>query len=64
MFVRSSLLACHVVESNPITTIPCRKQAQACGAYNTVGFLPASSSLWPVGNFSPVLLPLGHSSTF
>lgn len=65
--LRGSLLTCHVAETNPITTVPCRKQAQACGAHITAGLLPAQGSFnsrWPVGNLSPVLLPLGHFSTF
>lgn len=45
VFVRDSLLTCHVVETNPITTIPRSKQAQACGAHITAGLLPAQRQL-------------------
>lgn len=67
VFVRDSLLTCHVVETNPITAVPCRKQALACGAHITAGFLPAQRQLpflVSCHNLSPVLLPLGHFSAF
>jgi len=65
MFVRDSLLTCHVVETNPITTVPVENKLWHAVLTSLQGFFQHKGSFhfWcPLGNLSPVLLPLGHFS--